>query len=184
MVIVISAAFLGGLYAHLNNSGWFEPWRSLGKPPERATRISYDGEGLPLVETSEGTSYVCSTPLSAKQKNCWVKVDVSQLQTKEVYPCDEVDPIAVPKPPGKVSDTVKFESCPHRGLMFSTTRQHNFVLLEDGSVWMWEYSHSVPGFAFFDIYIHTIVGTVLGLILGVVVAVIVVHRKPHKVDAA
>jgi len=182
IILVISVAFLGGLYAYLSNLGWFEPWKPLGKPLEKPIKISFYEENSPLVQTIDGTIYTCLNSLSANQKDCWIKTEFLELPKKESSPCYTVDPFDVPKLPEKVIDMVEFESCPNRGLMFSTPRQHNFALLEDGSVWAWEYSHRVGGFAFFDIFIYTIMGAVLGLILGGVITTITVDPKLHKVD--
>ena len=186
---MIFTAFLCGLYAHLNNSGWFEPWKPLGKPPEKAVKISYyEGnvkDYLPFVETTDGIVYFYSNSLSNNQKNYWVKTDFSELPIKKTYPCYKVDPFDVPKPPGKVIDMVEFESCwVGLAVISATTTQHNFVLLEDGSVWAWEYSHPIPIFAFFSVVVHTIIGAALGLLVGVAGVIITGYRNSHKVDTA
>ena len=69
VTLTLIATLLGGLYAHLNNRGWFEPWQPLGQPPEKAVKIYAHKEGLPFIETSDGEIYLCSNSVARYELN-------------------------------------------------------------------------------------------------------------------
>lgn len=172
-------ACLSGLFAHLGNEGWFEKWQPLGHPPEKAIKISINEKNLPFVETSDSKIYLCSQSYSSS--NCsWIKTDRSEIQPGVSSPCWPVSPFKTPKTPGKIMDMVEFESC-EMGLavISATTIQHNFVLLEDSSVWSWKHSHS--NLALINIFLHTMGGCFVGSIIGVIIGIIVEYGDSHKV---
>ena len=174
---IILTAFLSGLYAYLDNMGKFEPWNPLGKPPKKAVKIFFHKDNSPFVETADGTIYLCSHSLLHNGEDCWIETDYSKIETKASNPCYQVKPFNVSKPPGKVIDMVEFESCEPTGFS-ANFKQHNFALLEDGSVWTWEYSRRTLGI--FRVFSYAVVGIFLGGIPGTVIAAICFYINLNK----
>jgi len=187
LLLVGIIACLGGLYAHLTIRGWFESWQPLGKPPEKAVKIfAYPKEQLPFIETSNGETYLCSHSRTGYWEDCWVKVERSQLEIIDSYPCEPGKRFYVSKPPGQVIDMVEFESC-DAGLGISGTTRHSFALLEDGSVWTWKHSQIGSAYDYIYILLHIGAGAFLGVLISLGIAAIVAivdYRNERKIRAA
>ena len=161
VIVIISScslAFVGCSIGGMETRGSFEPWHPLGVPPEQATKIYYAHyENTPFVETVNGNFYQCTHFRQSSSENCWNKVNRSDLEIIDSYPCIPDVHFNVPSPPGEVLDMIEVQGCAG-GLGGMSTTQHNFVLLEDGSVWGWNYDHSsfsgiiIVGYIFEGLY--------------------------------
>lgn len=168
IVITSLVTCLSGLFPYLQNKGWFEQWQPLGYPPGKAIKILAGKGNFPFVETTEGEFYVCFEALPDNGESCWVKENSSPEPT-DAFPCSaplsDVD-FHIPNPPGEVIDKVEFQSC--EGGVWTATRQHHFVLLADGSVWVWQHADTAL------VEILTVLGTIGGFSLGLIISTIVI----------
>lgn len=179
---MIVVTYLSGLYAHLDNLGRFEPWISLGKPPEKAIKIYYDKDYLPFVETANGQIYHRTNLSSNSQESSWVEIDRSELELGISSACYPIEPLDVPRPPGKVIDMVEFEGCEMGLAVMSVTNiQHNFALLEDGSVWGWKHRRSSFS-AGMHVINYVLLGICLGGIIGPIITMILYFLIRKKTD--
>ncbi len=172
----ILGLFGGAWYALAANSGALLKWQALGTPPDKATEIlgaeltkghrrpgSLLGiTGTVYVRTEADRVYYC-TP--ASDEKCWVKT--TWPQTIQQYPpCISPPDFAVAKPPGKAVDSIQVQDCSGE-----VAAQVNFVVLEDGSVWMWE--HDITGL---DNLARFVFCTLCNSILGLVASVLLIKR--------
>ena len=174
VIVIISSclsAFIGALIGGMETRGSFEPWHSLGVPPEQAIKIYAHYGNTPFVETVNGNLYLCTDFRQSNPQNCWTKVDWSELRIVDSYPCFPDIYFNVPRPPGEVLDIVETQVC-ESGFGTTSTTQHNFVLLKDGSVWAWNYSYSSPfsgigtiGYMFKGFYWGMILGGIIVFVL-------------------
>jgi len=134
------------------------PWQSLGKPPQPATKILFAEVSTVFVQTITGQTYQC----------CWNLADVPTAATNrncDPYRTDPQPPPVPPPPlPAPAIDRQQIakilESCEHVV----------YAVLDDGSVWRWQYSMSLEKMLM--PFINGAMGLVAGLIVGLAAAVI------------
>ncbi len=161
--IIASIGF--ATYKWLASTGQFEPWKSLGSPPEPATRIIGICYKRVCVETADHTQYFeCSSIY--EDEDCWKRIDLKVDQivplSSERYNSCPFE-FNIPKPP---ADTIQLESetsCDSYG-----GNQTHYALQNDGTVWMW--SFNISGLAPFAI----LEGILYGFIFGVAAEIILV----------
>jgi hypothetical protein len=150
-------------YFGAESSGAFERWQALGTPPERATKILAFRYKL-YVKTIGDRVYSCD---ESSRTECWMESTLPpETSTPDELPCDGAH-FQVPNPPSKVVDSLESQVC---GV--ETVSQHNFVLLEDGSIWMWHHNFTV-----YDLLFFPFCGLVLGLLSGVAISILVWRRQ-------
>jgi hypothetical protein len=176
VIVIISScslAFIGSLIGGMETRGSFEPWHPLGVPPEQAIEIYAHTDNTPFVKTVNGNFYHCTYFRQSDSQNCWTKVDRSDLEIVDSYPCIPDVHFNVPSPPGEVVDMFEFEGC--AGGLSVVTTQNNFALLEDGSVWAWSYGYS--NFSGISTMGYILEGFYWGMILGgIIVFVLLVFK--------
>jgi hypothetical protein len=157
---------LGGLMGIRRAEGLSreEPWRPLGSPPTRVTRLlRIDADGA-YVAASDDQVYKC----------CW---EPSELRESPSYPSshfpcegDQDRPTA----PGKVIDQQEVAYCgPDYGISYA------LVLLDDGSVWEWSYaSNPLAGIGILLSY--ALAGIASGFLLGGSIAIWSWRRRWRK----
>ncbi len=142
------------------------PWVSWGSPPVKAVRILGTYQKNLCVEAKDRTRYV-KQDCSAPSPECWRKIE---LWRRVVPPEDTPKNVQfrAPAPPGKVVDSVEIQSIPF---------QTNYAVLEDGSVWVWDYQlpyHDDPGVGAIGVgllFCGGAAGLVIGLSISFVLAV-------------
>ncbi len=113
-------------------------WQLSGPLPAKAIKIlgKLRDRGDLVVQTDDGGRYryIC------RERNpglgCWQKVEVDE----EIIPLKDIQEkpaFDAPNPPGRVVDSV---SIPLPAIP-EVLRQANFAVLEDGSVWVWDYTN-------------------------------------------
>lgn len=157
--------FVGGLgYFAAESSGAFESWQPLGTPPERAIKI-LSIQGKVYVKTIGERIYSCD---ALSRTECWMETTLPQeIPPEDQFHCEGAPPIQVPNPPGKVVDSLGSQVCGAE-----TVSQSNFVLLEDGSLWIWHHNFDV-----YDLLFFPFCGVVLGLLGGVVISILIWLRQ-------
>ncbi len=146
------------------------PWQSLGFPPAKAIKVlgvSQSDHDL-VVQTVDGERYIFQCGRSKPQAGqyCWYKLE----ELPPLQSISETPRFVVPNPPGSVVSSVAIPL---------PNRQINYAVLEDGSVWVWNYDPRPPDsmggeelatlMAFF---IFAVVGLVIGIIISVIIAVL------------
>lgn len=135
MAIIVICAIVGtglGVYQGEQFIYAVDPWRSLGTPPQPATKILLaDRSGL-YVETNSQQIYRC----------CWIATPVPATPEfdRDCYPPNTTQhPLPVTPPPlprqivDRLETAVLMEGCEHI----------HYAILDDGSVWRWQYSASL-----------------------------------------
>jgi hypothetical protein len=134
-------------------------WQSLGSPPEGAIEIVTGDAYVVYVRSDAGEIYGCRHNRGRIRSGiCWMQtqepLDIAPDTTFDEPPfADDVE-----LPPGTVVDGLG-ATVWKRDASFETL----YVVLQDGSVWKWEYSRV----GYFNIII-----VVLGLIAGGVLAIV------------
>jgi hypothetical protein len=123
-----------GVYLKMRQAGAFSSWRSLGAPPSAAVELVTGDPDVIYVRTGSGDVYECRHRGTDVARDCWEKaqepfsVDPDVRFEQRVYG-GEVQP-----PAGSVLDRL-YTSRWYAEDAFET----RYVLLDDGSVWKWEY---------------------------------------------
>jgi len=149
-------------YFRYQKAGAFSHWQSLGAPPYSGVDIVTGDIGVVYVRTAAGNIYGCMHKRKRVADNCWyeaqepLSVDRKATFDNRLYQ-NEVEP-----PPGSVADMLDVTVW-HAEDAFET----RYILLEDGTVWKWEYDMG----AYFSLFI-LILGPLAGLALGIMVVVI------------
>ena len=161
IMIVGTCAIIGAGLGVCQGIGYItqtNPWKSMGRPPALATKVLFADVSTVYVQTAAGQIYEC----------CWSPAQVPTTSTNRDCDPSRTEPaplpIAPPPLPGTVVDRHEvakiIESCEHVV----------YAVLDDGSVWRWQYSMSflkevMP-------FIDGVMGFVAGLIVGTGVAMI------------
>ncbi len=135
LVIAFAApvgAVMGLLVGRTWNAGGFAQWRRLPDLPLTPVQIVGGTTTQVFVRVADGQVYSCST----EQGECWVQDDnppplMTANDDCEQYPVQ----YTVSDAPGKVVDSLQIQWC-----HFEAGAEANYVILEDGSVWMWYHS--------------------------------------------
>ncbi len=130
LAIPIATTVVGlcvGLWvAYQTSQGVFTKWKSLEAPPEKVSRIVTATLTTVYVQTVQEGIYACSQSYS---NECWHR---ASLPTEIRLPrnCDTAG--YSPKLPCKANDGLTFSICDEE------TIETEYVLCEDGKVWMWQ----------------------------------------------
>jgi ABC-type antimicrobial peptide transport system permease subunit len=158
-------AVLGLLFGFLAIKGTFEGWNSLGAPPGKAVGILAGDLRDVYVETENGRLYSCRQ----FSNECWVETGRPQELPESSYPCEHPS-FRIGFPPGQVVDSLEIQYC---GVDLFT--EANYVLLDDGSVWVWRHGGGSSG-SFVLLSGSLILGLLLGLLSGVLASVYSARR--------
>lgn len=160
-------------------------WRELEKPPERLTQfvtntpLHFFG-GEIYASTADGTLYattcdgdVCGwekkevLPPPADKSSYWSGFCVDDSKPKGI--------ILKPSTPGNVIDSYETRYCGP-----DYVNNIFFILLDDGSVWVWNKFDSA--YAMYLYEKRYTVGTILGLVLGGLIGLMVIAKKPYLIN--
>jgi len=128
-------------------------WEALGSPPERAQRLAgigfQNGAYDVVAETAAGRRYYC----------CWQPAQTDLFVSRGN--CPSLEPLRFPLDalPGRPVD------CVGEMQWEWVTEYHYYVLLEDGSVWSWDYRYGL-GDHLFNAYILPALGFAAALLLA------------------
>jgi len=169
-IAIISSSLLGFLGGRMIVEGKLSRWKSLGSPPEKAVRIAggYVGryrETCIYVETVSGTIYhYCE-----EDKILWHVTPESEVKQVVDYGCLSDDKPHVTPPKGAI-DEIAIHWCGEWDW-----GQANYIIRDDGSVWLWRYSGWFPGWI-----VPICGGPVLGWIVGVFIVRVIVNYRNSK----
>lgn len=161
----------------LAQKGVFVRWQSLGKPEHETFPPQEMGEEIIAlhsfstdeirVETNKNQAYATSVKgcLDRRESghNCWYSDISNDFPENELNSCELAFWITTPP------DTVIYQTQTGR-CGGSQLEQSNFVLLDDGSIWVWH--HEVNTDSLMTEFIGGISGSIIGLIIGSVVVFI------------
>jgi hypothetical protein len=180
-LIVLGGAWIGYLCGSMLLRGGFTPWVSLGSPPEAAAEILGGGsrscpggavylgrETYLYVESIAGRIWYCCV----EQRNSWQEVKRSQVEEVVDY-CGSSSDEPGPSPPPGVVDSLSIRWCGEWDW-----GQANYVVRDDGTVWMWRRFGRFP-----DWIVPVCGGPVVGGMLGLLVSVTVLRRPMQAVCA-
>jgi hypothetical protein len=124
----------GAAYIWARQTGAFSRWRSLGQPPGTGVDIVTGDHDVVYVRTATGSIFGCEHRETRAPDDCWedaqepLSVDSEARFDTRLYE-REVEP-----PPGTVVDTLYVTFW-----YAEDAFEIRYVLLEDGTVWKWEY---------------------------------------------
>ena len=163
LVLLPCLGLMGSVgYIWARQAGALSHWRSLGVPPDRGVDIVTGDTDVVYVRTAAGSIYGCRHRGTGAADNCWYKaqeplsVDPEATFDKRLYQ-SEVEP-----PPGTVADRLEVTIW-----LAEDAFETRYVLLEDGTVWKWEYDVG----SYWNLLI-LIIGPAAGLALAIVVVVV------------
>ena len=162
ILLLLPCLGLGGGFAYLRvrKTGVLTRWRSLGAAPGGGVEILTADIGVVYVAAGTGKAYGCKHRGRTADRDCWHEAQEPLIvddDTKFDVRLFEGEVVA---PSGTVLDSLDVTIWRAEDV-FET----RYVLLEDGTVWKWEYD--VGSYWSFTLL-------VLGLAAGLVVAVVVV----------
>lgn len=136
--IPIAGFYIGIFYGEIESTGRFVQWRSLGSPPGKVSKllgIMYDS--VLYVETVNGEKYKTTYFCEKSSPSCWNEANDTDKIGMPVYEaCSRRwKDFIVATPPDAVVQSIQKETCGG-----PVHEQINYVLVQDGSVWSWEYS--------------------------------------------
>jgi hypothetical protein len=161
IIIIFTTSLLGfsigfGI-ANAVLNGSFNVWKPLGRPPGKATAI-VDGYGSTVViKTEDGKLYRSSS-------TGWVEI-APPLEKSIGWQFDCSGLPEPPTPPGKVIAVEKGTT-----YCLEDRNQYYYILLEDNTIWMWNYSISMLGAAFI-LRIYPLLGLFTGFLIGVAITI-------------
>ena len=177
LILVIS--MVSGFWAekgivNLAQKGVFVRWQSLGKPEDETFPPPEKGEEIIAlhsfsrnqirVETNKNRAYATSLEgcLDGRKSgyNCWYSDISNDFPENEFNSCAPA--FWITNPPDTVVYQTQTGRCGGHQL-----EQTNFVLLDDGSIWVWH--HEVNTDSFMIELIGGIPGSIIGLIIGTIV---------------
>lgn len=164
------------VYLRARQAGAFSRWRSLGALPDNGIDIVTGDVGVVYVVTAAGSIYGCRHRGTRVADDCWyetqepLSVDQKARFDKSLYQ-REVEP-----PVGTVVDTLEVTVWQAEDAF-----EVRYILLEDGTVWKWEYDVG----SYLSLFI-IILGPIAGVALGIVVVVILwtgvgLRRLQHRI---
>lgn len=154
----IVGAIIMYLYYSAELSGFFEKWESLGKPPDRVTKLI----GLRYVQTESGEVYQYTSQPNCRD-NCWLKVDTTpDLHTEFQLPIDGCINFNSPSVKNYV-DSIAI--CEWWGNGKSLTVD---ALDKSGEIYSWRHRYME---AYLYDLILPCVGTIIGFIVGLFILV-------------
>jgi len=124
----------GGIYLRMRQAGAFSHWRSLGAPPDVAVKLVTGDTDVVYVRTVRDDVYECRHRGTAAARDCWQRAQEPVTVDPEVHFDQPVYEAEVQPPAGKVVDRL-YTARWYAEDAFET----RYVLLDDGSVWKWEY---------------------------------------------
>lgn len=135
LLATIGGGALGLALAYLALTGWFAPWRPIGKPPELASRILALSGPSVWIQTSTGVIYSYASSNEC-QRECWTVV--AQVPSDRTLPAGikEILPTTCMTPPPFFGALDQKGDC-WRGVW----QDYNTVysLRPDGSMWVWSF---------------------------------------------
>ena len=134
-------------------------WEQLESPPGDILRIVTVEQYFAIVETSDNLLYKVYCRAENTNDVCW-KVVEEPIDIPDRSCEDDV----FPQPPDRVQDQAAF-CVQHEYLIFT-----EYFLLEDGSLWRWEYAVNPLG-QVVQLVRFVIVSTIAGAIVGVALVV-------------
>ncbi len=151
--LVSSIGAITGLFLTLAIiNGVFVPWEPLGKPSIEAIELLAADFDEVFVRTTSDMIYSCNL----YQDDCWVPKESLQELPEITYPCNDAPFHSLRNLPGEKVDSLEVTYC---GI--EHTSQVNYVLLDDGSVWIWRHGSFV-----YTGLIYVCAGSILGLVIG------------------
>lgn len=161
-LVLLPCLCLLGSVAFLNaqRSGKFSRWRSLEAPPGNGVEIVTGDTYVVYVRAAAGDVYGCEHQRKVTADNCWVEtqeplgIDPNTAFDERLFQ-DDVEP-----PPGMAVDTLDVTVW-----QVASAHETRYVLLQDGTVWKWEFSR--VGYS-------SLIIVVLGLLAGGVLAIVLV----------
>jgi hypothetical protein len=193
ILFVLLAGILGMVISCLAVAAFgrttYGSWQQLPQPPVSldhfvAGRLTDASQGEIVAATADGTLYALPCPDLSCQ---WSKRDGLPPVVGESQPglCPQgsgpdAEVVAnKPKVPGRVVDGYETRYC---RTSYDNTDLH-YVLLEDGSVWVWEWAeHGRSGYyanvtKWLAMVIFGAIGVIVGLLAGIIVVVLAIRRS-------
>ena len=150
-LVILPLACLGAgiLAAWLLESGALEKWEPLGTPPGGALEFVDANSTYAYVRNQSGDLYRCP--------HCWEEAE--PLEQPLVEPTRFCPPanVRVPPDPGEVIKRLGGWECHADAITY-----YQYVILSDGSVWVWSLLRGSYGFLFYPLF--AICGCFFGLI--------------------
>ncbi len=146
-----------GVYLWARQAGALSRWRSLGTPLGRGTEIVTGDTDVVYVATAAGRVYACDRSKAEPTEDCWKETSQPlriDPETEFDHPLFQKD---VAPPSGTVMDVLNVTLWYVEGAY-----ETRYVLLQDGSVWMWRYDVN----AYVSMFIW-VFGALAGLALGI-----------------
>ena len=166
IVLLVGLPFLGldGGFALLRSCQRADAaaWESLGQPPEVPVEIVDAGLSKVYVRARDGSLFECNHSQAPHDDRCWTEVNVvgkldPGLDQRNTYAGE------IPPAPGRVVQSIDLSW--HRG---ERSRHRRYALLEDGSVWLWDYNADAN-----TGLLTLMAGPVCGLGLAVVIVLLI-----------
>ena len=137
-LLLIGLPILGGhvgldLFSARRNAG-VGRWRSLGAPPERPTAIVDADLDRVYVRGQDGSLYECDRNGPTQDDACWVQVEQPRERDSSVEHGNSYRG-KLPSSPGPVTEALDVSRHFAERAWYA-----RYVLLEDGSVWVWAYN--------------------------------------------
>jgi hypothetical protein len=156
---------MGFLYNTLHPHG--DSMVSIKPPPAKAIKILGTLRGDLVVQANDGGRYRYTCWPGDSNPACWRNVEIWE----GVTPLQDIseEPIfTAPNPPGKAVDSVAVNSG-HELL-----RQTNYAVLEDGSVWVWDYANL--GTAAVVFLVLAVLGAAASYVIGSIVSFVIAAK--------
>ena len=151
-----------GAYLRARQTGAFSRWQSLGAPPGRAVNIVTGDRDVVYVRTAAGVIYGCTHAEAYEPVNCWGVAQEPLLVDRKARFGVRLYTGEVKPPAGTLVDTL------HVTVWYAEDAfETRYALLQDGTVWMWEYDRG----AYWTLLI-LIVGPLAGLAVGIAASVL------------
>jgi hypothetical protein len=153
----------GGAFVAARQAGAFSRWRSLGAPSETAMNLVTGDIDVIYVRAASGDVYMCRHRGATAARDCWDRAAEPLSVDPEVRFDQQVFGGEVQPPPGRVLDWL-YTARWYAEDAFET----RYVLLEDGTVWKWEYDVG----SYWNLLI-LLGGALVGVVVAVAVAAVI-----------
>ena len=166
ILVLLPCLGLGGGIAFFNarQAGKLSRWRSLGSPPSPGVEILTGDMGVVYLRTATDSIFGCEHRRMARPaENCWSETQEPVSIDEDATFEDNLFHDEVVSPSGTVVDSLNVTVW-----RAEDTFETRYALLDDGTVWKWEYDVG----AYFSLFVLAL-GPVLGLALGLIVVLFV-----------
>ena len=176
-IFIVAILSVAGFFAGLQISEWSSnfassarsaEWVNLGIPPSGAKVVHIGQHGGFLIEGNNGVFYYCQWV--GNNSSCRWQIQTASEADLGINDSDHLEWTDIPSPPGDVISEAAYAFSGGEVVL-----QSNYAVLDDGSVWLWEYS--VSGMDQLGRGLSIIaLGLISGLIIGVTVSIMLWNK--------